>query len=182
MQVLSSMHKGPLGTIELNRAIQQLRHPDAVESVGGFVRGDRVRVVQRDEELGIAKGEAGIVVSCDAASRELSVRLGDRRVVFDEQACERLSLAYCLTVHRAQGSQYACVVLVFDVSHYVLLQRAVLYTGMTRAAQRFVYIGNPKAFYVAVKNSSLTDRCSGLFVEPASSSSFPASRSSCARP
>ena len=182
VQVLSPMHKGPLGTIELNRAIQQLRHPDAMESVGGFVRGDRVRVVQRDEELGIAKGEAGIVESCDAASRELSVRLADRRVVFGEQACDRLSLAYCLTVHRAQGSQYACVVLVFDVSHYVLLQRAVLYTGMTRAAQRFVYIGNPKAFYVAVKNSSLTDRCSGLFVEPALSSSFPAVRPSCARP
>lgn len=170
VQVLSPMHKGPLGTIELNRAIQQLRHPDAVESVGGFVRGDRVRVVLRDEALEIMKGEAGTVVSCDASSREVSVRLGDRVIVFDEQRYDRLSLAYCMTVHRAQGSQYACVVLVLDISQYVMLQRAVLYTGMTRAAQRFIFIGNPKALYLAAKNQSMTDRCTGLFVDSGSSS------------
>lgn len=172
VQVLSPMHKGPLGTLELNRAIQQLRYPDEVESVGGFVRGDRVRVVMRDEGLGITKGESGTVVSCDASSREVSVRLADRVIVFDEQTYDRLSLAYCMTVHRAQGSQYACVVLVLDVSQYVMLQRAVLYTGMTRAAQRFVFIGNPKAFYLAVKNQSMTDRCSGLFLESGSSSVY----------
>jgi exodeoxyribonuclease V alpha subunit len=129
-------------------------------------------VVLRDEGLGIVKGEVGTVTSCDAMSQVLSVTLADRVVAFDESQCDRLSLASCLPVHRTQGSQYACVVLVFDLSHYVMLQRAVLYTGMTRATQRFVYIGNPKALYLAVKNQSLTDRCSGLFADaPVSSSS-----------
>lgn len=169
VQVLSPMHKGLLGTIELNRAIQQQRHPAGTEYVGGFAVGDRVRVVIQDESLGVTKGEMGEIVACVSSAGSVTARIADRVVSFDASELDRLALAYCVTVHRTQGSQFKVVVLVLDMAHYIMLQREVLYTAMTRASERFVYVGNPKAFYIAAKNHASSERYSGLF----GSSSWP---------
>ena len=170
VQVLSPMHRGPVGTVELNRAL----HMDLVGSstvvVSGFGVGDRVMTTVPWPDLDVDRNTIGEVVACAPESQRLSLEMEGRRIDITDDRATELVLAHCVTCHRAIGSEYPAVVLVLDTSHYLMLRRDVLYTAITRASRYLCYVGSTKALYVAARNQKATERSSGLFRRPHHSS------------
>lgn len=170
VQVLSPMHRGPLGTVELNRAL----HADVVDAsapmVSGFGVGDRVMTTVAWPDLDIDRNTIGEVVACLPEERRLRVFCEGRSVDIAAERATTLALAHCVTCHRAIGSEYPAVVLVLDTSHYLMLRRDVLYTAITRASRYLCYVGSTKALYLAAKNAKAAERSSGLFRRPLSPS------------
>ena len=103
-------------------------------------------------------GDIGTVTRVDMEERELTVDFDVRAVVYDVTELDELVLAYAVTIHKAQGSEYPIVVMPFTMSHFVMLQRNLLYTGVTRAKKILVLIGEKKAVYYAIKNEKTTER------------------------
>ena len=103
-------------------------------------------------------GDIGFVSRVDTEDRELTVDFDGREVVYDVSELEELSLAYATTIHKAQGSEYPIVILPFMMTHYVMLQRNLLYTGVTRARKILVMIGEKRAISYAIRNNRATER------------------------
>jgi len=101
----------------------------------------------------VFNGDVGTIVKVDAAEQEVLVRYDDRQVAYDFQELDELTPAYAVTVHKSQGSEYPCVVLPLHTQHYVMLQRNLLYTGITRGKQLVVLVGTTKAVGLAVRNA-----------------------------
>ena len=103
-------------------------------------------------------GDIGTIIRVDLEDRELAVNFDGREIVYDVTELDELTLAYATTIHKAQGSEYPIVVMPFSMSHFVMLQRNLLYTGVTRAKKVLVLIGEKKAVYYAIKNEKTTER------------------------
>lgn len=166
VQVLSPMHRGPVGTVELNRALHADVVPALAPTVGGFGVGDRVMTTVPWPDVDIDRNTIGEVVACVPEQDRLSVVLEGRTITITASRAQELVLAHCVTCHRAIGSEYPAVVLVLDTSHYLMLRRDVLYTAITRASRYLCYVGSTKALYLAAKNCKATERSSGLFRRP----------------
>jgi len=172
--VLTPSNRGPLGTIELNKRLQSRLNPkedglrDQEIALGDtfFRLGDRVcqRVNNYNlHEAGVFNGDAGHIYSIDARKRELVVELWDGRLIkYQHSDLPQLSLAYALSVHRSQGSEIPCVVMVLHESHYTLLERQLLYTGLTRAKKLLVIVGTKKALSIATRRTESKRRCTDL--------------------
>lgn len=169
IQVLAPMKKGPLGTVELNRVLQDIMNPGT--SVDGFPFrvGDRVIHLDNDYKKQVFNGEIGSITEVSETERVLQVAYPDRQICYAETEWDELALAYCMTVHKAQGSEFPCTVVVMHSSHYPMLTREVLYTAVTRAQKHLVYIGSPQAFYTALKRDHASVRHSRLFQHHTSS-------------
>jgi exodeoxyribonuclease V alpha subunit len=166
--VLSPMHRGPLGIAALNTELRRRLNPDGAP-VGGlaFRVGDRVVQRRNDHEHALMNGETGVVA--DADDERLTLHADDGRVLrlpFD--ACATLELGYCLSIHRAQGSQNRAVVMVLASAHAPMLTRNLLYTGLTRAQELAVIVGERRALAVALRRTDaarrhtrLTERVAG---------------------
>lgn len=163
IQVLAPMKKGPLGTVALNRVLQDIMNPGT--SVDGFPFrvGDRVIHLDNDYKKQVFNGEIGSITEVSETERVLQVAYPDRQICYAETEWDELALAYCMTVHKAQGSEFPCTVVVMHSSHYPMLTREVLYTAVTRAQKHLVYIGSPQAFYTALKRDHASVRHSRLF-------------------
>lgn len=151
IQVLSPMRRGLLGVDSLNRRLQDVLNPHGARGpeIGGsaVVRvGDRVIQTRNDYSVpgGLFNGEQGVVESVEREGR-IEVRFDERSLVLSGAQLRRLQLAWAITVHRSQGSEFPCVLLLYHSSHYVLLDRSLLYTAITRAKQLLVLIGNEQA-------------------------------------
>jgi exodeoxyribonuclease V alpha subunit len=155
------MHKGPLGTLQLNRRLQAVLNPGSVKS-DDYRVGDKVMHLRNNYQKEVFNGEIGMV--CDASSRQgrWVVDYDDRRVAYDEADLDELSLAYAISVHKSQGSEYPVIILPLVTQHYIMLQRNLLYTALTRARQMVVLIGSPKAVRVAVQTDKPQQRQSLL--------------------
>lgn len=152
VQVIVPMHRGPLGTEELNRALRDALNADA-EPVGEGLRvGDKVIQTRNNYDLEVYNGDIGRVIAREGDG--LKVRMTDREVVYGSGASADLQLAYAITVHKSQGSEYPAVVLPLHMQHRMLLQRNLLYTGITRARRFAVLMGQPAAMARAVSNAS----------------------------
>jgi exodeoxyribonuclease V alpha subunit len=163
IQVLAPMKRGPLGTVELNRVLQDVMNPGTSVDGVPFRVGDRVIHLDNDYKKQVFNGEIGSITEVSETERVLQVAFPDREVSYTEADWDDLALAYSLTVHKAQGSEFPCTVVVLHSSHYPMLTREVLYTAVTRAQKHLVYIGSPQAFYTALKRDQGTRRHSGLF-------------------
>jgi exodeoxyribonuclease V alpha subunit len=150
VQVLTPMHKGPLGTLELNRRLQAALNPET-DKVNGFRLGDKVMHLRNNYPKEVFNGEIGTVCRLDPARGALWVDYDGRRVAYEPADLDELALAYAISVHKSQGSEYPVIILPLVTRHYVMLQRNLLYTALTRARQMVILIGSAKAVRVAVQ-------------------------------
>lgn len=175
VQVLSPMRRGDLGVETLNRELQATLNPprprDATLTLEHWEEGagrenlrvgDRVMQTLNDYERDVSNGDVGWVASIDADASEVRVRFGDRTVVYGEDDLPQLTLAYAVTIHKSQGSEYPAVVLPIHSQHYIMLQRNLLYTAITRGKQLVCVVGSRRALARAVRNSTRADRRTGL--------------------
>ncbi len=163
IQVLAPMHRGDSGVARINEALQQALNPhgDAVPRKA-FRSGDKVMQLRNNYELDVFNGDVGYVAHVDAEARELEVLFDDRRVLYGFDDADELALAYAVTVHKSQGSEYPAVVLLLLPQHYMLLQRNVLYTAVTRGKKLVIIVGDPKAVGMAAHNTSVAARYTRL--------------------
>ncbi|MDE2484589.1 MAG: ATP-dependent RecD-like DNA helicase [candidate division NC10 bacterium] len=165
LQILSPMQKGPIGAMQLNQALQALLNPSGPELLraGRLYRlGDRVMQIRNNYEKDVYNGDIGRIVKLDLEDREVTVRFDDRQVSYDWSELDELVLAYAVTVHKSQGSEYPVVVIPVHTAHYVMLQRNLLYTALTRGKRLVVLVGTKKAIAIAVKNHKIQLRYTGL--------------------
>lgn len=161
IQVLTPMQRGVTGAANLNQILQQAMNPEgpALRRGGTQYRlRDKVMQIRNDYDKEVFNGDIGTVVRVDLEDRELVVNFDGREISYDVTELDELTLAYATTIHKAQGSEYPIVVMPFSMSHFVMLQRNLLYTGVTRAKKVLVLIGEKKAVFYAIKNEKTTER------------------------
>jgi exodeoxyribonuclease V alpha subunit len=155
VQVLCPMNRGPLGARALNQALQAALNPgpgEAVERFGWSFRvGDKVMQTENDYDKEVWNGDLGFVESIDADAQEISISFDGRTVVYDFGELDQVMLAYATTIHKAQGSEYPAVILTLSTQHYPMLQRNLLYTGITRGQRLVVLLGERRALEIAVR-------------------------------
>ena len=161
IQVLTPMQRGVCGAANLNQVLQEAMNPGSIFLRRGGTQyrlHDKVMQIRNDYDKEVFNGDIGVINHVDMEERELTVDFDGREVVYDVSELEELTLAYATTIHKSQGSEYPIVVMPFTMSHYVMLQRNLLYTGVTRAKKILVLIGEKKAVWYAVKNETTADR------------------------
>jgi exodeoxyribonuclease V alpha subunit len=165
IQVLTPMHRGLLGSRNLNAELQQLLNPKGQSIVRGsrlFRVGDKVMQIRNNYDLDVFNGDLGQVTRIDEVERQLSVRVEEREVSYDLADLDELVLGYACSVHKAQGSEYPVVVMPLHTQHYVMLQRNLLYTGLTRGKRLVVVVGSRRALGLAVQNNQVRARHTNL--------------------
>ena len=161
IQVLTPMQRGVVGAANLNMALQNALNPSQIAlNRGGysFRQGDRVMQLRNNYDKDVFNGDLGYVESVDMEERTLLVNFEDRLVEYEASELDELTLAYATTIHKSQGSEYPIVVMPVLMTHYVMLQRNLIYTGITRAKKICVLIGTKKALSFAVRNMSVLKR------------------------
>ncbi len=168
IQVLSPMHRGDLGAGNINLLLQEALSgsaPAAASLTRGartFRAGDKVMQIRNDYDKEVWNGDIGRVVEADGAAQLLRVRFDDRDIEYGLDEIDELTLAYAATVHKSQGSEYPAVVIPVHTQHYMMLQRNLLYTAVTRGKRLVVLVGSRKALGMAVRNAEIALRCCGL--------------------
>jgi exodeoxyribonuclease V alpha subunit len=165
IQVLTPMHKGAVGTINLNHMLQKIlnRHPVVLQAMGNaFKVGDKVMHLINNYQKEVYNGDIGIVRGFDQQKAELSVDYYDRIVRYRSNELDQITIAYAISVHKSQGSEYPAVIVPLVTQHYVLLQRNLLYTAITRGKKLVVLIGSQKALHLALKNDKPRLRLTSL--------------------
>lgn len=165
IQVLTPMHRGPAGTVELNRMLQAALNPKQ----SGLERksetlclGDKVMQMRNDYEKEAFNGDLGRVVELDVEGARLGVEFDGRVVRYVGQEIDALRLAYATTVHKSQGSEYPAVVMPLQTGHFPMLSRNLLYTAVTRAKRLCVLVADPRALRIALGELRREQRATGL--------------------
>jgi exodeoxyribonuclease V alpha subunit len=165
IQVLTPMHRGLLGTINLNRELQALLNPSGVtlERGGATLRhGDKVMQLRNNYDKGVFNGDLGRIAGIDREDGSVKVDFLDKVVAYESDELDEINLAYATSVHKSQGSEYPVVVLPLHTSHYLLLHRSILYTAVTRGKKLVVIVGSRKALAMAIRNFRVEKRNTGL--------------------
>ncbi len=170
IQVLTPMNRSELGTRHLNARLQAVLNPlspagerGEVERFGWSFRiGDKVMQTHNDYDKEVFNGDIGRVTALDEHDQELTVEFDGRTVVYDFGELDELAPAYATTIHKAQGSEYPAVVIPLHMQHFIMLQRNLLYTGITRGKKLVVLVGSRKALAAAVQRREAAQRCSAL--------------------
>ncbi len=161
IQVLTPMQRGECGAVNLNQVLQEAMNPTGIFLRRGGTQyrlNDKVMQIRNDYDKEVFNGDIGTITKVDMEERELTALFDEREVVYDVTELDELTLAYAVTIHKSQGSEYPIVVMPFTMSHFVMLQRNLLYTGVTRAKKILVLVGEKKAVYYAIKNETTTGR------------------------
>jgi len=170
VQVLSPMYRGACGVANLNSRLQEALNPGSTRKperrlVGRTFRvGDKVMQTRNNYLRDVYNGDIGRVTGIDPVEQTLAVTIDDRLVVYEWSEADELVHAFAVSVHKSQGSEYPAVVLPVMTQHYMMLQRNLLYTGITRAKQLVVLVGTQRAIGIAVHNDKVRERHSGLRV------------------
>lgn len=168
IQALCPMNRGSIGARELNTVLQTALNParqgEPVAERFGWRFRVRDKVIQtvNDYKKDVFNGDIGTIEKIDPVEQEVFVRYDDRLVTYDYGELDEVSLAYTVTIHKSQGSEFPAVVIPVAMQHYMLLQRNLIYTGFTRAKRLLVVIGQKKALGLAVRNDQARKRYSGL--------------------
>ena len=161
IQVLTPMQRGVVGAANLNMALQNVLNPGQVSlnrSGYSFRQGDRVMQLRNNYDKEVFNGDLGYIERVDMEDRTLFVCFDGRTVEYDVSELDELTLAYATTIHKSQGSEYPIVVMPVMMTHYVMLQRNLIYTGITRAKKICVLVGTKKALSFAIRNLSVLKR------------------------
>ena len=159
------MHKGTVGTINLNQLLQKAlnQNPETIESMGMLYKtGDKVMHLKNNYQKDVFNGDIGRISAIDKKNSRIEVDYDGRRVDYETLEMNELSLAYAISVHKSQGSEYPAVIVPIMTQHYAMLQRNLLYTAITRGGQLVVLIGTQKALHIALNNDRPRQRNSHL--------------------
>jgi exodeoxyribonuclease V alpha subunit len=167
IQILSPMNKSELGVLNLNQRLQEILNPKRddkqVERYGTCFRvGDKVLQVQNNYQKEVFNGDIGQVVAIDLNEQEMVVEFENRGVCYEFAELDELALAYATTIHKSQGSEYPAVIIPLHTQHFVMLQRNLLYTGLTRGKKLVVLVGSRKALWLAINKQDTALRYSLL--------------------
>jgi exodeoxyribonuclease V alpha subunit len=168
IQVLSPLHRGAAGVGELNRRLQAALNPPAEGKPEHrrrsqvFRIGDRVMQIRNNYDKEVFNGDMGRITSLDAVNQVLAVRVDDQEVAYEFSDLDELIHAYAVSVHKSQGSEYRTAVVPVLTQHYMMLQRNLLYTAVTRARELVVLVGTRQAIAIAVRNNKIMDRHTAL--------------------
>ncbi len=166
IQVLAPMHRGSLGVGEFNRLLQQAlnNHSGAsIERFGWTYKvGDKVLQTRNNYDKEVFNGDIGNINNIDHELAEISVTFDSNKIVYAFDELDELTPAYAITIHKAQGSEFPAIVIPLATQHYLMLQRNLLYTGVTRGRQLVALVGQQKALAMAVTNARDSVRCSAL--------------------
>ena len=168
IQVLAPMYRGPAGVHALNEALQAALNPPAANKPEkrlygiNFRLGDKLMQTQNNYDKDVYNGDIGWLVGLDLVEQQLIVSIDGQAVGYDFSEADQLAQAYAVSVHKAQGSEFPAVVIPLVTAHYMMLQRNLLYTAVTRARGLCVLVGSQRAIQLAVHNNKVTRRYSGL--------------------
>jgi len=166
IQVLCPMNRGGLGARSLNVELQKALNPPGeirIERFGWtFCPGDKVMQIENDYDKEVYNGDLGVVSRIDTEEGEVTVDFDGRDVIYGFGELDQLVLAYATTIHKSQGSEYPAVVIPLSVQHYPMLQRNLVYTGVTRGKHLVLLVGQRKALAIAVKGDRKRKRWSKL--------------------
>ena len=168
IQVLAPIYRGPAGVIALNDRLQEKLNPPAKDKPERrlfgttFRLGDKVMQTQNNYDKDVYNGDIGFIQGMDMIKQTLTVDFDGRTAAFDWSEADQLTLAYVVSVHKAQGSEFPVVVMPVVTQHYTMLQRNLLYTAITRARNLCVLAGSRRAIGMAVRNNKVTQRFTAL--------------------
>lgn len=165
IQLLCPMRRGILGAENFNQCLQEVLNPNADQSLRGwytFRNGDKVMQIRNNYDYDVFNGDIGRIVGIDQIEKIVDVQFPDKQVSYDIADLNELVLAYATTVHKAQGSEYPVVVIPLHTQHYIMLQRNLLYTGITRAKEMVVIVGTKQALNICIRNNQVIMRNSYL--------------------
>lgn len=165
IQVLAPMKKGVIGTENLNQTLQGILNPQerALCRAGSkFQVGDKVMQIRNNYKREVFNGDIGYIEEIDEDEQQVSVFFEERHVLYGYQDLDELVLAYAVSIHKFQGSECPCVVMPIHTSHFMLLHRNLIYTGITRGKKMVVIVGTKKAIALAVKNDEVQNRYTSL--------------------
>jgi exodeoxyribonuclease V alpha subunit len=169
IQVLPPMHGGVIGVSSLNAKLQEALNPAGpgkVEKMFGsrlYREGDRIICIHNDYDRQVFNGDGGWIERLDLENQEAIIRLDDdRRVTWGFSDLDDLMIAYAVTVHKSQGSEYRAVIIPLHTTHYLMLQRNLLYTAVTRAKELVVIVGSWRALAIALKSDRVARRYTSL--------------------
>lgn len=168
IQLLTPMNRGSLGVRELNLLLQRelnprREHDAAVEKFGQEFRvGDKVIQTENNYDKEVFNGDIGHITAIDPAEKEVRIQYEGREAVYDFGELDEISLAYAITIHKSQGSEFPVVVIPISTQQYLLLQRNLIYTGITRGKKLVILVGQRKALEMAIRNNETSRRHGGL--------------------
>jgi exodeoxyribonuclease V alpha subunit len=165
IQVLTPMQRGLLGVANVNAELQTLLNPAGDSVIRGsraFRVGDKVMQIRNNYDLNVFNGDIGRIRAIEAVEQEVQVEFDGRAVTYEYSDLDELVLAYACSIHKSQGSEYPCVVIPVHTQHYMMLQRNLLYTAITRGKRLVILVGSKRALAIAVKNDTIGRRCTRL--------------------
>ena len=161
IQVLAPMQRGVVGATNLNQVLQEAINPagDGLKRGGFMYRAhDKVMQIRNNYDKEVFNGDIGEITGVNLEDRELTVNFDNRSVTYEASELDELVLAYATTIHKSQGSEYPIVVMPVMMTHFVMLQRNLVYTGVTRAKKLLVIVGTKKALALAVRTMTVNKR------------------------
>jgi exodeoxyribonuclease V alpha subunit len=166
IQVLTPMHRGVVGSGTLNQALQQELNPgkEGIDRGGRMFKvNDKVMQIKNNYDKEVFNGDIGRISKIDLEMQEMTVAFENREVLYDFSELDEIILAYAISVHKSQGSEYAAVVLPLVTQHFMLLQRNLIYTAITRGKKLVVMVGAKKALAIGIKNDRTRKRYTNLW-------------------
>jgi exodeoxyribonuclease V alpha subunit len=166
IQVLTPMYKGEAGADNLNSILQSALNKNEVLITRGrrnYKVGDKVMQLRNNYEKDVFNGDIGLIHTIDTEDQKLEIIFNGKIVPYDFLDLDDITLAYAITVHKSQGSEYPCVILPLTTAHYIMLQRNLLYTAITRASKMMIIVGSKQALQIAVANKKSRKRYTSLF-------------------
>ncbi|MFC1503941.1 ATP-dependent RecD-like DNA helicase [Spirochaetota bacterium] len=165
IQVLSPMYKGLIGADNLNRELQAMLNPSLIVLVRGekiFKLCDKVMQVRNNYTKDVFNGDIGRIIMIDTELKQATISFDGRPVQYEYTELDELMLAYAITVHKSQGSEYPAVIIPLTMGHYMLLQRNLIYTAITRGKKLVVILGTKQAFVMGIRNNKTERRYTSL--------------------
>lgn len=165
IQVLAPMKKGMIGIENLNIVLQEKLNPKEnplIYAGRRFHVGDKVMQLRNDYQRLVFNGDIGRIMNIDHAEQQVVVNMDDRKVIYEFSDLDELVLAYAVSIHKYQGSECPCIIMPIHTSHFKLLTRNLLYTGVTRGKRLVILVGTTKALAIAVHNDDVKRRYTGL--------------------
>ena len=161
------MHRGIVGTQNLNHELQSMLNPTQTDkkiSYAGitFKINDRVMQLRNNYDKVVFNGDTGVIEDIDPQDRTMQVRFDERLVAYDTSELNELVLAYAISIHKSQGSEYAATIIPIFMQHFMLLQRNLIYTAITRAKKLCIFVGQSRAIAMAIKNNKSAARITFL--------------------